>query len=73
LLVGFAVDVVEVLAQTGNQPPNLFGSPRHSEIRIGVRSHGLGQAVAGISETIDSVARLALRWHAIGGAANRIR
>ncbi|MBV8861095.1 MAG: hypothetical protein JO259_04435 [Mycobacterium sp.] len=72
-MVGFAVDVVEILAQPRNQTPNLFGSPRHSKILIGMRRHRLGQAVAGISETIDSVARLTLGRHAVSSTANRFR
>jgi hypothetical protein len=71
LIVRLAIDVVEVFPQAADQPTNFIGGARHTEVLIGVGRHGLRQAVAGVSKTIDGVPRLAFRWHAVGGTANR--
>jgi hypothetical protein len=56
LLIRIAIYVVEVLAQTTDQPTNFVSSACHREIFVRVGRHSLGQAVTGVSETVNRVA-----------------
>ncbi|WP_428338865.1 hypothetical protein [Mycobacterium sp.] len=42
LLIRIAIDVVEVLAKTTDQPTNFVGSACHGEIFVRVGHHSLG-------------------------------